>query len=196
MVKNITKISILELYLSDYSRKCYLGEIASLLKKPHQTVKPYAEGLVKDNILIKTERKNLVEYGLNFRDGRIYDFLVIAEKEKTMRTIRDDMLIKTLFERLSPYFSQAKFIIFGSAAISPAKASDIDLLVMGSADVKKTLEDFEGIYGKKVHRIQVKDIKSLSEEMIIEIYKKHLILNNTEEIIRFFGGLYGKNRLV
>jgi len=44
--------------------------------------------------------------------------------------------------------------------------------------------------------MQVSSLKELSLALTKEIYKKHLILNDTEKVIRFFGNLYGQNRLV
>ena len=82
MVKKITKIKLVEKYLNDYGRRYYLRELADLLKKPHQSIKPYVDELVKEGILIKNKRKNVVEYYLNFKDKRTFDYLIIAEKEK------------------------------------------------------------------------------------------------------------------
>ena len=65
-------------FVNNYNKKYYLRELADLLKKPHQTIKPYVEKLVKEGILIKNQRKNIVEYGINFKSKQIYDYLVIA----------------------------------------------------------------------------------------------------------------------
>ena len=196
MVKKITKSQIIKLYLNDYSKKYYLRELASLLKKPHQTIKPYVEALVKEGIIIKNERKNITEYSLNFKDKKTYDHLIIAEKERLMERINEDMLLKVLFEKLSPFFRKNAFIIFGSAADKAKKGLDIDLLILGKKNISKEIEDFEKIYNKKIHRVQITIMEKLTLTLIKEVYKKHLIFNNTEQIIRFFGGLYEQNKLV
>lgn len=196
MVKNITKISIIRLYLNDYGRKYYLREAASLLGKPHQTIKPYIEQLAKEGMLVKTRRKNLVEYALNSRNSRMRDYLVIAEKERIIERIGRDTLLRTLHDRLYPFFDRLTFIIFGSASAGSSKASDIDLLVLGKKDISPVLEEFEDIYGKKIHKIQADSMEKLTPELVIEIYKKHLIFNNTENILKFFWGEHEKNRLV
>lgn len=196
MVKKITNIKILIQYLDNYNKKYYLRELASLLKKPHQTIKPYTEALVKEGILIKTERKNITEYSLNFKDRKIYDYLIIAEKEKLIERLKEDTLLKVLFEKLSGFFRKNTFIIFGSSVDKILNGSDIDLLVIGKQAITKDIEDFEKIYNKKIHKIQITNIEKLNLTLTKEIYKKHLILNNTEHIIRFFGGLYEQNKLV
>lgn len=195
MVDNITE-RIIGLYLNDYGRKYYLRELASLLKKPHQTIKPYVENLTKKKVLIKDKRKNITEYSLNFKNKRIYDYIVIAEKLRLSNKLDGDTLLNILFEKLSVFFNDETFVIFGSASINLLKASDIDLLVIGKKDVSKAIIEFNDIYNKKIHKIQVKNIRDLTNELILEIYKKHIIFNNTEDIIRFFGGLYEKNKLV
>ena len=74
MVKKLTKFNIIEQYLNNYDKRYYLRELAYLLKKPHQTIKPYIEELVKEEILIKNHRKNIVEYNLNFKNNKLYGF--------------------------------------------------------------------------------------------------------------------------
>jgi len=196
MVRKITTTRIIELYLNDYSRKYYLREMASLLKKPHQSIKPHIEELIKEGILIKNERTNLVEYSLNFKNKRLFDYLIIAEKEKTISRLKEDVILNLLYEKLSAFFNNNYFIVFGSASEKIKKGSDIDLLIIGKSNVNKILGELEEVYNKKIHKLQVNSLNKLNEVLIKEIYKKHLIFNNTEQIVRFFGGLYEKNKLV
>lgn len=196
MVKKVTKFRVVELYLNGYDKRYYLRELASLLEKPHQTVKPYAEALVEEGVLIKNKRKGVTEYNLNFKDRKLYDYLVIAEKERLMERLEQDALMKLLFEKLSPFFGKNMFIIFGSAVDKASKGSDIDLLIAGKQNITKQIEDFEKVYNKKMHKVQVTSIEKLDLTLVREIYKKHLILNNTEHIVRFFGGLHEQNKLV
>ncbi|MEK6984512.1 MAG: nucleotidyltransferase domain-containing protein [Nanoarchaeota archaeon] len=196
MVKKITKFKIIEHFLADYGRRYYIRELASILKKPHQTIKPYLEALVKEGILTKNIRKNVTEYSINFKDKRMYDYLVIAEKEKLIERLQNDTYLMILFEKLSVFFRDDTFIIFGSAVDKIQEGSDIDLLVIGKQNTAMQIADFEKIYNKNVHKIQVKNLESPNLTFIKEIYKKHLIFNNTEDVIRFFGSLYEQNKLV
>jgi len=196
MVKKFTTYKIIEQFTNDYDRKYYLRELANLLKKPHQTIKPYVEELVKKGILIKNKRKNIIEYFLDFKNKQIYDYLIIAEKEKLIRKLDKETLLKVLFEKLSSFFAENTFVVFGSSVKKLEKETDIDLLVIGKSNIRKIVEEFEEIYNKKLHKIQVNSLNKLDDALIKEIYKKHIILNNTEKIIRFFGELYEKNKLV
>jgi len=196
MVRKITKWEIMGCYLNDYSRRHYLRELADLLKKSHQSIKPYVEELTKESILIRYDRKNLVEYGLNLKDRRTYDYLIISEKERLIKRLEEDTYLRTLFEKLSPYFRDNTFIIFGSASERLQKGSDIDLLVIGKQNITKTVAEFENVYNKRIHKIQVNSLDRLTIGLIKEVYKKHLIFNNTEQVILFFGGLYEENKLV
>lgn len=196
MVRKITKSKIITQFVNDYGKKYYLREIASLLKRPHQTIKPYIEELVEKKILIGNERKNITEYSLNFKNKQIYDYLVIAEKERLMERLSEEVILKILFEKLFPFFLRDTFLIFGSSAEKIQKGSDIDLLIIGKSDINKAIDEFEEIYNKKIHKVQVSSMNKLSSTLIKEIYKKHLIFNNTEQMIRFFGELHEKNKLV
>jgi len=196
MVKKITYSEIIGLYLNDYNKRHYLRELAALLKKPHQTVKPYINKLVKENILVENKRTNIIEYYLNFKNKRIYDYLTIAEKEKFIQRLEGDNVLRVLFEKLSSYFKESIFVVFGSSVDKIREGSDIDLLIIGKQNISKSLENFENIYNRKIHKIQVADIKKLTSTLIKEIFKKHLIFNNTEQVIRYFGGLNEENKLV
>lgn len=196
MVKKITVSKIIAQYANDYGRKYYLREIAALLKKPHQTIKPYIEKLVKDGILTKDKRRSIIEYGLNFKQKRIYDYLVIAEKERLMEKLEEEVLLKILYEKLFPYFANTTFLIFGSSVNKIEKGSDIDLLIIGRTNISKIFNEFQEVYNKKIHKVQVTNFSKLTPALIKEIYKKHLILNNTEQIIRFFVEQHEQNKLV
>ncbi len=196
MVKKVTKYKIIMLYLNDYNRSYYLRELASILQKPHQTIKPYVEGLVKEGILKKNKRKNIVEYSINNKNEKTQEYLIISEKEKLMNRLLEETILNLLYEKLSNYFNENTFIIFGSASEQIKKGSDIDLLLIGKKNISRELKDFEEVYNKKIHKIQITSMDKLTPSLIIEIYKKHLIFNNTEKVLRFFRGLYEENKLV
>ncbi|MBM3199918.1 hypothetical protein FJZ53_03185 [Candidatus Woesearchaeota archaeon] len=196
MVKKITSFKMIQMYTSDYGARYYLREMADRLGKPHQTIRPYADMLAEEGILKESQRKNLTEFTLNLKDKRAYDYLVIAEKESLLERLRKDTYLKVLFEKLSPSFERATFVIFGSAADKIKEGSDIDLLVIGACSITRIIEDFESVYNKKIHKIQAASLSKLSLTFIKEVYKKHLILNNTEQVVRFFGELYEQNKLV
>lgn len=196
MVKKITKVEIVRQYLNGYHGCFYLRELASLLNKPHQSIKPYVEELVKENVLVKVVRKNLIEYKLNFANKKIYDYLIIAEKEKLLNRLEEEPLLEILYEKLATFFSDNIFIVFGSASKKILKDSDMDLLVIGKQNITKVITEFQIVYNKEVHVVHVKSLKELNLTFIKEIYKSHLILNNADTVIRFFGGLYEQNKLV
>ncbi len=196
MVRKITENEILERYLNSYGQAYYLRELASLLGKPHQSIKPYVANLVKKRVLSERKRKNFVDYTLNFKSSKIYDYLTIAEKQKLAKRLETDVLIQTLFDKLDGFFRKNTFIIFGSAADKTIRKSDIDLLVIGRRSISAVISDFENVYNKKLHVIQVTSLKKLMPTFIYEVYKQHLILNNTEQVVRFFGELHETAKLV
>ena len=196
MVRKVTKVDIIQQYVNDYGKRYYLRELASSLDKSHQTIKPHVETLVKDDVLIKKKRGKIIEYRLNFTNNKIYDYLIIAEKRKLIERLEKDTMIKILFDRLAPFFIKNTFIIFGSSADKTRKGSDIDILIIGKSSRKKVIRDFEEVYNKKIHMIETNHIEQLTPTFVKEIYKNHLIFNNTEQVIRFFGDRYEKNKMV
>jgi len=113
-----------------------------------------------------------------------------------METLEESTLLRVLYEKLAPFFTNNTLLIFGSSVIKPQKGSDIDLLAIGRSNINKVINEFEEIYSKKIHKVQIISLNKLTMALIKEIYKKHLIFNNTEQVIRFFGGLHEQNKLV
>jgi predicted nucleotidyltransferase len=196
MVKKITPYKILIKFLNNYERKYYLRELADLFKTSHQAIKPHIEYLVSVNILFKEKRRNLVEYSLNFKNYQIYSYLSIAEYENLIQVLKKEILLKTLFEKVCPFFEKNKFVIFGSSVLNMKDSNDIDLLVVGNSNLDNVVEEFEQVYNKKIHLIQISSLHKISKVLLKEIYKNHIILNNPEEFILHFENIYGKNKLV
>jgi predicted nucleotidyltransferase len=194
MVKKITESEIVGLYCNGYGGTYYLREIATLLGKPHQTVKPYLESLVQKKILETHKRKNIVDYRLKRSNPKSFDMIVIAEKEKMMHKLEADSLLDALYEKVASYFKKNTFIIFGSAVDNAKKASDIDILIIGKKP--PTLKEFEEVYNKKVHLVCVTSLSKLNTALSLEIYHKHIIYNNTEFVVNHFRELHEKNKLV
>src|SRR3989338_9749170 len=161
MVYKITKTEIIGIYSNDYGRKYYLREMARLLGKPHQTVKPYAEELAKEGVLRKTTRKSIVEYCIDFRNKTVYDYLVIAEKERTLRRLATETYLRILFESLTESFINNIFVVFGSSVDRIRDGSDIDILSIGKDDVAGITNRLESVYNKKIHLIHVNNISEL-----------------------------------
>jgi predicted nucleotidyltransferase len=194
MVKKITATKVIGLYCSDYDKSYYLREIARLLGTSHQTIKPYVESLVRKKILQKHKRTNVVDYRLNWSNPKSFDMVVIAEKEKLMRTLEDAPLLEALYEKVSTLFKKVTFVIFGSAVDNVKKAADIDLLIVGRKP--GIINEFEEVYNKKVHLVSVSTLSNLRTTLAREIYRKHLICNNTESVVNYFRELHEKNKLV
>lgn len=185
MVKKITKNNILKLFLDDYNKSFYLRELAKLLSKPHQTIKPKLDELYNDNILLKKRRGKILEFSLNTKNKILIEHLSIAEKEVLIDKLNSDALIKVLYEKIERYFNESSFIIFGSATIKN-DYEDIDLICIGKSKIEKDIKDFEDTYSKKIHFIKIDSIEKIKKALREEIYKKHIILNDTEKILRKF----------
>ncbi len=196
MVKKLTKYKIIEPFTNNYDKRIYLREIAYLLNKSHQTIKPYVELLVKENILKKEKRKNITDYSLNFKNKLIYDYIIIAEKEKLQEKLKQEMYLKILFEKFSVFSKKNIYVLFGSCVNKIKKGSDIDMLIIGKQNLSKVIKNFENSYQKKLHIVQISNINELNLTLLKEIYKKHIIFNNTETIINHFSDLHEKNKLV
>ncbi len=196
MVGKVTKWKVLIPYLSDYRRSLILADFERELEKPHQTLKRYIEQLVDENILrVEGDGKHR-KYRLNTECALVFHYLSIAEKMKTSLFLEEDSLVKRLYEKILPFMSDARFIVFGSYAVN-REGEDIDLLIVGKKPemLDKVLEDFGEVY-IPVHKTHVKGKKGLDRRFKKELHKKHIVLNGTDYFVKLFGEMYGELGMV
>ena len=77
------------------------------------------------------------------------------------------------------------FLIFGSSA-KGKMGEDIDLLACGTGEIKDKIASFEKTYGKKIHLLQVPELKKIQKTLLKEIMKEHLIMNGFDSFIISF----------
>ena len=75
-------------------------------------------------------------------------------------------------------------ILFGSAVDSVKEAKDVDILVVGRFNPEK-IKLIERKLNLKFHVINVKSLKEINETLKKEIMKKHLIVQGSEELIKW-----------
>ena len=79
--------------------------------------------------------------------------------------------------------SQTPMLIFGSSVISD-KFRDIDILIIGKNEgLRKALDNYEKIYGDKIHITQAEK-NQLSYLIISEIRKKHILISEHDFFLR------------
>ena len=185
MVEKVTIWSYLEPFL--YSQEyLHLAEISKKLNKSHSVVRKYLNFLEKQGVLNKTIKGRLTLYKINSNHQNIIDYIILAEKEKIIKKCEKNLLLKEFVTFLNKNLNENnKALIFGSITRDIKKANDIDLLITGEIDLEDKEKEFERKFNIKVHLINVKDLKSITEHLKIEIMKKHLIVQGSEEIIKW-----------
>jgi len=171
-------------FLGEYSRSVILADIEREVNVPHQTLKKYADLLVKNGILIEEKKPRNVLYRINHENPMVLNYLSTSEKIVLEQMIEKTTLLKRLYELLSPHMIKTNFLIFGSSAKGRI-GEDIDLLAVGKDDIKDSLSSFEGAYGKKIHLLDVPNL-TLQKTLFKEIMKDHLILNGFDSFIKSF----------
>lgn len=170
------------LYTREY---LHLAEISKKLKKPHSSVRKYLNFFEKKGILIKDLKGRLTLYKLNINSPIIIDYLTLVEKEKLIKQCNKDLLINELTSFLHNNLNESnKALIFGSATIDTKKSNDIDLLITGKIN-EDIINKFEKKFNVKIHLINVKNLKTITQSLKTEIMKKHLIIQGSEKIIKW-----------
>ena len=92
-----------------------------------------------------------------------------------------NLLFRELVSELHKLTNKA-LIIFGSASENFKDAEDIDII---SLDKNLSVKEIEKKFDLDVHLHYVSSLKEISKTMKQEILKKHLIINGSEEVIKW-----------
>lgn len=181
MVKKVTIWSFLEPFLST-KEWIHLAEISKKLNIGHTTVRKNLNILEKKGILKKTHKGNLTLYKLNLMHPLLIDYIVLAEKELLLRKCESNVTLLELVNCMHELNNT--LLLFGSTVVDINKAEDIDIITIGDFN-KKTFDSIEKKINKKLHNINVSSLNEISQALKEEIYKKHLLINGTEEVVKW-----------
>lgn len=184
MVKKLTILSVLEPFLSRPKESLHLSQLSRDLKEPHPTLRQHFNYLEKLGVIKKQIKGRLTLYSLNFSSPCLINYIVIAEEYMLINRMEKDLIFKELVSFLNSYNYKNKYLIFGSFVDNPKNANDVDLLIIGSI-LKDDLNAFSRKYNLNIHPIQNKSMELISDALKKEIIKKHLIINSTEEFLRW-----------
>jgi len=181
MVKNITTLSVLEplLFKQEW---IHLAEISREMKIPHPTARIYLNEFEKQGVVLKQNKGKLTLFKLNYSNPLIIDYILLTEKNKLINKCSKEVLLKEIVSLLHNFNNS--IIIFGSASINIKNANDIDLLILGDFN-KNNLQEFEKKHSIKFHLINLDKFEEISSSLKEEIKKKHLIIQNSENIIKW-----------
>ncbi len=181
MVNNITTLSVLEplLFKQEWT---HLAEISRELKMPHPTARIYLNDFEKEGVVIKQIKGKMTLYKLNYSNPLIIDYIILAEKNKLINKSSKEVLLKDIVSFL--HYLNNPSIIFGSASLNLKNANDIDLIIIGDFD-KHGFKEFGRKHDIKFHLINLRKLEEISSSLKEEIKKKHLIIQDSERIIKW-----------
>jgi DNA-binding transcriptional ArsR family regulator len=181
MVNNITTLSVLKplLFKQEWM---HLAEISRELKMPHPTARIYLNNLEKEGVVVKQSKGKMTLYKLNYNNPLITDYIVLVEKNRLINKCSKEILLKEIVSFL--HNLNNLIIIFGSASIDLKNANDIDLIIINDFE-KPSFKEFEKKHDIKFHLINLKRLEDINSSLKEEIKNKHLIINNSEKIIKW-----------
>ncbi len=179
MVKKVSIWLTLEPLL--YSEPIHLAEISKKLKKPHTTVRKQLAIFEKIGLIEKEKRGRQTFYKIK-KTPLLIDYSAIVEKERLIKRCNEELLLKEIVNFMHKFDNL--ILIFGSAVDSLKKARDVDLLVVGKFK-RENLKELEEKLNLKLHVINVKNLKSINQSLKEEIRKRHLIVQGSEELIKW-----------
>ena len=164
-----------------YSGEKHLAEIARELHKPHTTVRKQLAVFEKLGLVDKRKVGRQKFYKIK-KVPLLIDYLTIIEKERLVEKCNKELILKEIVEEFHNF--KNKVVLFGSAVYSAKKANDIDLLVIGNFN-EKNANKLEKMLNIKIHMIRINHLEEVSDELKEEIRKKHLLIQGSEDVIRW-----------
>ena len=192
MYQNRNKeLEIISLFRGDFKARYYLREISKLSKLPLKTCQITLLNLEKAKILkSKTEGKNKY-FSLNLENIKTKSYLQQTEIYQTDLFTEKYPQFKMFLKSLK---TNIPIIVFGSfAKFTADKNSDLDLLIISDRELKLPFH----LLPYKPHQINMPEktlLKAINqqEDLIKEIEKNHIILNNHSFYTNVMWGYYGK----
>ena len=173
----------LELYLDDLRKKLSLSEFENYFNTPHQTIKAHLSNLVKSKIVLEEKKARFRFYYLNLKNSLVIEYLALCEKERLIEFLNKNTLFNRLYQSITSYLKENSVLLFGSA-VKNREYSDIDLLIISKdKKIREELKKIESTYSVKIHVVQTSE-NELTEALLLEIKKKHIILNNHDYFVR------------
>lgn len=188
---------VLREFLGDYTKNMYGREFLKTTTLSQKGIALALLELEKEGILTSKQKGTLKLFGINKRNPRTKDILLLIEVEKKRVFLEKYKKIAEIFKE-----DQRIVGIFGSYAKgNPKNSSDVDIFIIG----KKEKEDYKKkgdildlnisikYFTEKEWNILLKKQNSLAKEII----ENHVLIFGLEKfIIILWREYYGFNRLV
>ena len=184
MVNKITIYSALIPFLSRPAEWIHLAELSRELRIPHPTLRQWLSSFESEGVLKRETKGRLALYTLNAENNGILKYLALAEQDKLIQKCRKSLFLNHVVGAAQRQAESGIIIIFGSFAVNPEKAGDIDVIVTEKKDVP-VLKKIAGFANKELHGLVIPDLTEISSALKGEIIKKHLILKGTESVLRW-----------
>lgn len=193
MYQKVNKeLSVLSLYLSDYSKRLYLREISKFSKLPLRTAQRTLSDLENAKIL-KSEIRGKNKYlFLNLENIETKHMILQAETYKTLQFLEEYPTFKLFLKEIKGVL--LPIIVFGSfAKFTADKASDVDVLIISNKKIKLPSH----LLPNEIHEMYLSEDNFVraaekSEALVKKIEESHIILNNHSFFVDFMWDRYGR----
>ncbi len=155
--ENVEKV--MEVFFSNSNSKYHIRELARITKLNPNTIVSITNDLVKQGLIIKEEKKYLVEVSLNEESEKVK----WKKRLYNLNKFYDSGIIEYLNESFN---HPESIILYGSYSNGTnTKKSDIDIFVISKLKKEVNLSKFERILGSNIHLL-VLPLEKISKELI------------------------------
>ena len=181
-------LEILTVFTNYTDRRYNISKIAKDIKKSHVTLLPHLDELEKSQILKSILNGRNKEFAINKESILARKFIEMTENYKVFKLLKKETLLKKIVQEICNKKTNAIIIIFGSYVKGGYnKESDIDIAYIGSEseDRNRIFKEISQVYGKEINvkYISEKGICNREDNLVAEIIKAHLIINNVSKFV-------------
>lgn len=164
---NENHLKILGLFTKGFNHEFYIREVAKETKLSPRTAQLILENLEEKGILESKVRGKIKLYKLN-KNNISLEYIKLTEKYKNIKFIENNHYVSSILEKVKQNI-EGIGILFGSQIQNAKKESDIDILVIGSYNIKEIMQ-ISKTYKKEI------DVKCYKPERFSEIYEKDFLI--------------------
>jgi predicted nucleotidyltransferase len=181
-----TDLMILALFSHGYDREYYIREVCTYLPISPGTAQTVLVRLEDKRVLASSQRGKIRLFRIKPSEISI-QYFILAEIYKKIRFMEENPYISEVMDRVSSC-TQGTTLLFGSYAKgTETEASDLDIFVAGRYDEGEVVKIGE-MYGVEVNIKSYPDtafgLKYLSDPLVLEVRKNHIVWKNTESFVR------------
>lgn len=178
-------LKVISLFTLGYNKNLYIREVNRILNISPRTAQLILDSLESKGVLESTVRGKIKSYTLRKNSTSIH-YIILAESYKTTIFTDNNPIIREIVERILPLTSGIGLIFGSYAKGTQNKGSDLDIFIVGQAEVNK-IREISKTYQIEINLVvyPLEKYKSVINKDILvkEVLENHIAIKNIDGFV-------------